>query len=219
MPATITRKHRTNADVPFSRNRPLQLMAFAFVVYFGWMAVSPSDRMQWFANNSPLIAIVLTLAFAYKRFRFSNRSYLLLLLFFCLHVYAAHYTYETTPFDAWLKAEFHTHRSYYDRIVHLMFGLLAAYPIREWLLAKMRFHPFWSYALPVVFVLAFGALFELLEWIAASVAGQGGETKFVGLQGDPFDTHKDMVLGLIGAIATMGMLALAAWGMRKVRQT
>ncbi|MFD0670103.1 DUF2238 domain-containing protein [Cohnella sp. GCM10027633] len=216
---TASQMNRTSSDKPFSRNRPLQFMTFAFIVYFGWMAIAPSDRMQWFANNTPLIAVVLALAFTYRRFRFSNRSYLLLLLFFCLHVYAAHYTYETTPFDAWLKTAFHTRRSYYDRFVHLAFGLLVVYPIREFATAKMKFHSFWSYALPVVFVLAFSGLFEILEWVAASVAGQGGEAKFVGLQGDPFDTQKDMVLGLIGAIATIGMMALAAWGTRKVRQT
>lgn len=194
-------------------------MTLAFVAFFVWMAISPANRMQWYANNVPLVAIVLVLVFTYQRFRFSNLSYLLLLLFFCLHMYAAHYTYETTPFDAWLKAAFHTHRSYYDRIVHLAFGLLVTYPIREFATDKMKFQPFWSYALPVVFVLSFSGLFEILEWIAAAVAGKGGEAKFVGMQGDIFDTQKDMGLGLIGAVATMTMLALAAWGTIKVRQT
>lgn len=194
----------TSNSIPFARNWPLHIMIGVFVIYSVWMAISPTDRMQWYANNLPLIALILLLAFTYKRYRFSNLSYFLMLIFFCLHVYAGHFTYEATPFDHWLKRILHTKRSYYDRIVHFGFGLLIFYPLREFLDRCMTYRRIWSFALPVIFVSCFSGVLEIVEWLAAEAFGQGGEAEFIGMQGDMFDTQKDMVLGLIGALAAMG---------------
>lgn len=207
----------TSLRVPFPRNRPLHLMIVAFLVLFALTAISPTKRMQWYANGAPLAAYVLLLAITYRRYRFSNLSYLLMFLFCCLHLYAVHYTYEHTPFDHWLKSAFHAKRSYYDRIVHCGFGLTFAYPIRELIVAKMKVHPLWTYALPIVVILGFGGLFEICEWLAAAVAGSGGEAAFVGLQGDVFDTQKDMLLGLIGVLVAIGIIGIAVWRRRRRR--
>ncbi|BBH20125.1 hypothetical protein Back11_14700 [Paenibacillus baekrokdamisoli] len=121
--------------------------------------------------------------------------------------WAAHYTYQGTPFDFWLKTSFHTKRSYYDRVVHFAFGSFFSFPFREFLKCKIKLPGIWSYILPVVVVLSFSALFEILEMLAALVAGPGGEAKFVGLQGDIFDTQKDMGLGFLGGVVSMGILS------------
>src|SRR4051794_15349532 len=121
----------TSLDIPFSRNWLLHLMIFVLAVYWGFMAIAPSDRIQWLMENLLLVGVLIVIAFTNKVFRFSNISYLLMFIFLCLHTYGAHYTYQGTPFDMWLKASFHTQRSYYDRIVHFAFGLFWAYPFRE----------------------------------------------------------------------------------------
>ncbi|RIE05292.1 DUF2238 domain-containing protein [Cohnella faecalis] len=180
------------------------------------MALSPTKRNQWAADSAPLAVIILTLVFTYKRYRFTNLSYFVMFVFFCLHTYAAHYTYEGTPFDHWLKSSFHTKRSYYDRVVHLFFGLLCSIPFLEILKCKAKLRGFWSYFLTVVAVLGFSAAFEILEMLAALAAGKGGEAKFVGMQGDIFDTQKDMALGLLGGAATMG---IAAWINRRKKKS
>ncbi|OME72027.1 hypothetical protein BK120_33045 [Paenibacillus sp. FSL A5-0031] len=204
---TDERLERINTSIPFVRNKPLQLMIFVFIIFFGLMAISPTNRSQWLANSLSLIVVILILVFTYKWFRFSNLSYLLMLIFFCLHTYAAHYTYEGTPFDHWLKSSFHTKRSYYDRIVHFAFGLLFTYPFLEILKSKVKLCGIWSYILPVVVILGFSALFEIFEMLAALIAGSNGEAKFVGMQGDVFDTQKDMALAFLGGVVWIGILA------------
>ncbi|WP_419872955.1 DUF2238 domain-containing protein [Candidatus Pristimantibacillus sp. PTI5] len=202
----------TSTNLPFARNKHLQLMIIIFILFFGLMAISPTDRSLWYAYNITPTIIILILAFTYKRFRFSNLSYLLMLVFFCLHTYAAHFTYEGTPLDDWLKTTFHTKRSHYDQVVHFAFGFFFAFPFLEILRSKVKLHGIWSYVLPVIVVLGFSAFFEILEMLAALVAGPSGEAKFVGMQGDIFDTQKDMALGLLGGIVSMGILA---WIIRK----
>ncbi len=190
----------TSNGIPFVRNRPLHIMIYAFVAYFGLMAISPVNRMQWVAECAPLLAVIAALVLTYRRYRFSNLSYLLMLVFFSLHVVAAHYTYEGTPFEHWLKPLFHTKRSSYDRVVHFFFGLLISYPIRELLENRMKFRRLWSYVLPVVFIAGFSGFFEIAEWLAAAIAGKGGEERFIGMQGDIFDTQKDMAVAWVGVL-------------------
>jgi len=155
---TNERLNWTSTNIPFARNKPFQLMIFVFIIFFGLMAISPTNRSQWLADSLSLIVVILILVFTYKWFRFSNLSYLLMLIFFCLHTYAAHYTYEGTPFDHWLKSSFHTKRSYYDRVVHFAFGFLFTFPFLEILKSKIKLREIWSYVLPVVVVLGFSAL-------------------------------------------------------------
>lgn len=54
----------------------------------------------------------------------------------------------------------------------------------------------------VCIVLAISACYELVEWAAALMLGQGAD-EFLGTQGDPWDTQSDMFCALVG-----GLLAL-----------
>lgn len=205
----------TDPGIPFSRNVPLHTIIGLFILFWVYMAISPTSRMQWLVSQSILIAVILALGFTYRWFRFSNLSYLLMFLFFCLHTYASHYTYEGTPFDLWLKSSFHTTRSYYDRVVHFAFGLLLVYPFRELLTRIANQRGFWPYAIPVAIVLSLSAGFEIIEMLAALVYGPGGEEKFVGMQGDVYDTQKDMMLGFLGGLVATGITAWVEWSKEK----
>jgi len=179
-------------------------MVYIFIAYFGLMAISPAKRLQWLAECTPIVALILVLVLTYKRYRFSNLSYFMMLIFLSLHVVAAHYTYEGTPFEPVLKTLFHTNRSCYDRVVHFFFGLFLTYPISELLRDKMNFSRVWAYVLPITFIIGLSGFFEIVEWLSAAVSGKGGEERFIGMQGDMFDSQKDMALGLVGSLVATG---------------
>jgi len=54
-------------------------------------------------------------------------------------------------------------------------------------------------------VLAFSALYELIEWGAALAIGSDAES-FLGTQGYVWDTQSDMFLALVGAIVALALL-------------
>lgn len=195
-------------SIPFAENRLLQLLLLLFIVLWVVAAIRPTDRLQWAIENVLPVATAAALIVTYRKFAFSNLSYLLMFLFLCTHLFAAHYTYQNTPVDVWLKAAFHTERSYFDRFVHFLFGLMLAYPCREWLIRCAGIGGGWAYALPVSVVFASSALFEIIEMGAALFGGSAGGD-YIGLQGDIYDTQKDMALGLAGGLAAMGALAWA----------
>jgi len=97
----------------------------------------------------------------------------------------------------------------YDRVVHFAFGLLLAYPERELLLRKANLRGAWNLWLPLVFSLGLGAGYEILEAVVAVVASPDAGEAFLGLQGDPWDTHKDMFMGFAGSVVSMGVTAVA----------
>lgn len=199
-------------SIPFGHNKVLQMTIIAFALFWGLLAISPTDRSMWLVENILVAGLVLVLVWTYNAFQFTNLSYILIVLFLCLHTYATHYSYQHTPIDMWLKATFHTKRSYYDRVVNFAFGLLGAYPLRELFTRIASLRGFMSYTVPAAVILSLSAFFEIVEMVAASLAGQGQNSEqFIGMQGDLFDTQKDMMLGFIGAVLSMGLLAWIMW--------
>lgn len=201
-------------NIPFFRNYLLHIMMVAYLVFWFVMAVFPYDRAMWAVENLLPVGAYLTLVFTYKKFRFSNLSYLLIFIFLCLHTYAAHFTYQNTPLDMWLKSSFHTKRSYFDRIVHFVFGLFLTYPIREFFIRVASLRGFWAYFIPVAVCFSFSSLFEIVEMLGSAFGGRVG-ADYMGMQGDIFDSQKDMGMGLTGAIIGMGILALKNIGAPK----
>jgi putative membrane protein len=201
-------------NIPFTRNWLLHLVIAGFAVLWGVLAVSPSSRMDWLLENVPLAALIIVLAATYRVFRFSNLSYILIAVFLTLHAVGAHYSYQNTPIDTWLKQAFHLQRSVFDRIVHFTFGLLMAYPIRELLVRAGRLTGFWAYWIPVTVGLSCNALYEIIEMRVAQLVAPDLAEMFLGIQGDPWDTQKDMELGFLGAVIAMGLVAVIR-GLRK----
>ncbi len=61
------------------------------------------------------------------------------------------------------------------------------------------------------FVLAFSAIYELIEYgIAVSFGGDLG-IAYLGTQGDVWDAQKDMLLAFLGSVVAMVLTALVLW--------
>ncbi|RKN86085.1 DUF2238 domain-containing protein [Paenibacillus ginsengarvi] len=194
--------------VPFRTNYRLHLLFAGFVIYWIALGLWPVQRSLWLAENVLVVLTVAALVWTYRFTPLSNMSYLFIALFLCLHTFATHFSYETTPIDNWLKATFHTKRSYYDRVVHFAFGLLWIYPFRQLFVRTTGIvRGLWPYLAPMALVVGLSAIFEITEMAVASLSGQGtNNDDAIGMQGDLYDTQKDMMLAWFGAIAAEGIL-------------
>ena len=95
----------------------------------------------------------------------------------------------------------------YDGIGHLAQGFIPAMVARELLLRQTPLRPGrWLFVMVVLACGGISALYELIEWGAAVAMGAGAEA-FLGTQGDPFDTQKDMFCAWLGAMAAQWLLA------------
>jgi putative membrane protein len=62
---------------------------------------------------------------------------------------------------------------------------------------------FWAYFFPVDVTFAFSSIYEIVEWQAAALAAPELGLAFLGVQGDVWDSQKDMLLAGLGAISAM----------------
>jgi putative membrane protein len=185
---------------------------FAFV--FLLLGLAPLNRGDWAVENLLVGGLLLALALGYRRFRFSPASLLLICLFLCLHEVGAHYTYAKVPYDAWfealsghgLSALGGWQRNQFDRFVHLSYGLLFAYPAREFAERVMGVRGLWGRTLALQFILASSALYELTEWVGGDLLGGVQPHAFVGAQGDFWDSQKDMALAAFGGLVTLALV-------------
>jgi putative membrane protein len=166
-----------------------------FVLVWTALAIRPWYRSDWLLENMIVFAAVPLLLMIYWHLPLSKISYSLIFVFFCLHEVGAHYTYAEVPYDQWIESltgrglneRVGWERNHYDRLIHLFYGLLITYPVRE-----------------IVLVISTSTIFELLEWAAVIVFGGDLGIAYLGTQGDVWDAQKDMLLAAVGSlIATL----------------
>ncbi len=183
----------------------LLLIIFIFVWIFA--AIEPVSRHDWMLENMLVFIILLVLSLTYQKFPFSNISYTFIAVFLIIHEIGAHYTYSFVPYEEWFQAccdwslnQFMGwERNNFDRIVHLLFGLLWVYPAKEFFIRRLEFSNGMSWFFAVQSVMTFSLLYELTEWGVAMIFGGKLGMEYLGTQGDIWDAHKDMLLAALGA--------------------
>ena len=173
---------------------------FLFCIVWGNSLIGTTDIKNWLIENTLTVIALLFLIFNYKKYKFSNFSYLLICIFLCLHVYGSKYTYADNNFGYWLQDIMHSSRNQYDRLVHFSFGLLLYYPLQESLLEGFKITKYIALRLPVLIILSASALYEIIEWLVADVFFVEEGISYLGTQGDVWDSQKDMAVALLGVV-------------------
>jgi putative membrane protein len=184
---------------------PLALLA-AFALVLAWSGWAPHDRPTWLMEVAPALIALPVLLATHRRFPLTPLLYLLIAVHAAILCVGGKYTYAEVPAGFWVKALLGLSRNPYDRLGHLFQGFVPALVAREVLL---RTSPLrrggWLFTLVTSVALAISALYELVEWLAAVLMGQGADA-FLGTQGDPWDTQWDMFMALVGAIVSQLLL-------------
>jgi putative membrane protein len=188
---------------PFRENRFLHWICAGALLAFLVAAFHPDTLFDWALENTMVFILVPLVALAYRRLPFSDLSYLLILIYLCVHEYGAHYKYSDVPLGEWMKPLLHTQRNHYDRVAHFSFGLLLSYPFQEVFMRGAGVKGAWRYYLPIEATLSFSAIYEMLEAASASVLSPQRLEEFVGMQGDPWDSQEDMFMAGLGSIVAM----------------
>jgi putative membrane protein len=185
------------------------ILLFIFFAVLIWSGIRPKGYFIWFLEVFPALLTLLLLAVTYKRFEFSMLSYVLILIHSIILMIGGHYTYAEVPLFDKIRDFLGTARNSYDGVGHFAQGFIPAIITREILIRSMKLnHRKWLFFLSVCIPLAFSAFYELIEWWVALATGEAADA-FLGAQGDPWDTQKDMALCLSGSIVALLLLSKA----------
>jgi putative membrane protein len=179
----------------------------AVLAVLAWSGAAPRERGTWLMEVAPALVAIPILVATRRRFPLTPLLYVLVALHAAVLCVGGKYTYAEVPLGFWVRDALGLARNHYDRLGHVMQGLVPALVAREVLL---RTSPLrrgrWLAVLVTSVALAISALYELVEWLAAILLGQGAAA-FLGTQGDPWDTQWDMFLALCGAILAQLLLS------------
>jgi putative membrane protein len=173
----------------------------------GLNAIHPDKVFDFFLENAAVLMLFAVLVPTYHKLPLSDLSYAMIFGFLALHEWGAHYKYYDVPLGEWMKPWLHTDRNMYDRVVHFSFGLLMSYPLQEWVMRKVGVRSRWRYILPIEAILSFSAIYEMMEAGAAMVLSPERGEEFVGMQGDIWDSQKDMFVAGVRSVVAMVILA------------
>lgn len=163
--------------------------------------IKPYDRATWIMEVAPVLIAAPLLWFTYHKFQFSHLVYWCIFLHALILIVGGAYTYARVPAGFAVQEWFELSRNPYDKLGHFFQGFAPVLIAREILLRNriLQKGKMLIFILLCI-VLAISAVYELLEWAAALIMGQGAE-EFLGTQGDEWDSQSDMFLALLGAIA------------------
>lgn len=181
---------------------PLFLLAI-FIISAIVSFIGCKETFTWFLESIPAFIGISVLIFSYKRFRFSNFTYVMILLHCLVLLVGAHYTYAEVPLFDWIRETFHQSRNNYDKLGHFFQGLVPALIMREVALRQNVVNgKKWLAFITISVALAISAFYELIEWFVSVNTGESGDA-FLGTQGYIWDTQSDMLTALIGAIVAV----------------
>jgi putative membrane protein len=178
-------------------------LLIVFTVTLLWSIINPKEGFTCFLEIIPAIIGVLILALTFKRFRFTNFTYTLILVHCIILFIGGHYTYAEVPLFDYIKEIFHQSRNNYDKVGHFAQGFVPAMIIRELFIRKkvIANQSFFNFIIVSV-CLAISAAYEWIEWGVSIATGDGGDA-FLGTQGYVWDTQSDMLFATIGAIVSL----------------
>jgi putative membrane protein len=187
-------------------NSPLFIYTFLLLACLALSGFHPYDRTTWVLEIFPIVITLPILWATHRRFPLTNLLYIFIFLHALVLMLGGAYSYARVPLGFQIAELFDLSRNPYDKIGHFFQGLVPALVAREILIRGHYVSGQKMLAFVVVcIVLAISASYELIEWGAALMLGQGAD-EFLGTQGDPWDTQSDMFFALIGAVSALLLL-------------
>lgn len=180
------------------------LCILCLLLISGW---TPFDRATWLLEVFPVMVALPLLWLTYQRFPLTPLVYVLIACHAVILIVGGTYSYARVPLGFELQSWLALSRNPYDKIGHFFQGLVPAMIAREILLRGAYIQRGKMLVFVVLcIVLAISASYELLEWLAALLMGQGAD-EFLGTQGDVWDTQSDMFCAWLGSVTALWLFS------------
>lgn len=186
----------------FSKETYIKILKVLYIAIFIWSAIAPKDYSIWILE---IVGVIITILFYYyfnKSIQFSTTTNTWFFISVCLMTIGAHYSFPDVPIFDQMKGWFGIERNNYDKIGHLVQGILPVLISREVLVKKsITSDIYWNNLISFCVAMTVTAVYELVEWLFIILFGDNNYTYDVlGTQGYIWDAQSDMLFAMIGAL-------------------
>jgi len=171
-----------------------------FIIIWLIFAISPNDRVIWFAENLLIFFMFPTVLYLDFRYNFSKTAFLLLAIFAVAHLIGSYFTYNDVPYFTF--EIFGQKRNYYDRFVHFLFGLLV-FPSFFEIYYHQKYSLNLSLLIAFLYITSIAAAYEIAEWVIVEISHSSQKGFYLITQGDVWDSQKDMACAIVGATLSL----------------
>lgn len=143
-----------------------------------------------------------------KKCSMSDYDFTLIILFLVVHTIGARWLYSYVPYNDLvyflsginLNELFDLSRNHYDRLIHLLYGVLLTPPIVSQLGCKYKTKKINLFVITVGIIVVSSVIYEWAEWLVSLALSTQDAESYNGQQGDVWDPHKDMLLATVGSL-------------------
>ena len=187
------------------------IVLVVFIILLCISCIKPVYPSEMFLQHFITVIMIVILAIIIENNSLSDRSFTLIVAFLALHIIGARWIYSYVPYKEWIEAVagkslsglLSSGRNNYDRFVHLMFGFMILYPLREIYVKWFRAPEKFAGILAFLSILGISLVYEVFEWGLTLVLSPQDAEDYNGQQGDMWDAQKDMALAMAGALLAL----------------
>lgn len=176
---------------------------FLLIIWIGaviWSVMEPYNYLTWILEMTPVVVGVAVLIASYRNFTFTSIVYIWVFIASICITVGAHYTYSRVPLFTWAMEVMGHTRNNYDKLGHVVQGILPYLLFREYFIRKtVVTSNLWLEIFAMAMSITIAVTYELIEWLVALIGG-GDANDFLGAQGYWWDAQSDISCAIIGIL-------------------
>lgn len=185
------------------------LVLFLFGLFLS--AIRPNDYFYWAVHIFTPITLCLLLIITYHRFRFTDLTYLTILIYCGVILEGAHYGNANVPLFVILKELLHENYILFDKFSCFAQGFMVAAVFREILVRRRVIRSgMWQYLMVVSFAISISVFSEQFDWLVLEMIDHDFDF-LVAAQNSTRDIFLNIFSALIGAVFMLIFLGKAQY--------
>lgn len=182
-----------------------RILLGTYLCLFIWSGISPFNYKVWLLEMLGLLLMIAFYLYFNREIHFSKTLNTWFFIAAALITIGAHYSFPNVPFFKNLAEITGTERNNFDKIGHVVQGIIPVLLSWEVLIKNNVTDKVpWLQIISFCAALAVSAFYEIFEWLFIVILGDTSYTfEVLGTQGYVWDAQTDMLCAFIGAILTI----------------
>ncbi|MFZ4454651.1 MAG: DUF2238 domain-containing protein [Bacteroidales bacterium] len=186
-------------------NKRINPRVFLVLFLFGLFlsAIHPNDYFYWMVHLFPALIGFFLLIITYNRIRFSDFTYLIILIYSGIILEGAHFGSANVPLFVIIGEMLHESYNFFDKFSSFALGFTAAAIFREILVRRRVIRSgIWQFVMVASFAVSVSVMIEQINWIVMELIDDSFDF-LISSQGSIRDVLLNIFCAMFGALSML----------------